>query len=276
MSIASDYFEQSIVRMVNQHRGESLPYRLPEWLVREGVIPGARILLADGIGSKNRANKTDVIIYLSEGSPIKISAKLMNADHFGNWYGHTRFLQEFGMDAFRRMTQAATVFANNWARTTDDPFVGVSICFGRRPGRTGQNFTDIFTIHDILTVARGYGVGDSVANCLYIADVAASSIPELINSLDEITPETVNRATESFKVAYRPVNPMTEGTNRGKCVYTRFLPYDRLPQPTTIRTPGELFQLGRFVTVQPNRINHNHILNDLRDNYNIIVPRKPR
>lgn len=276
MSRASDFFEYSIVRMVNQHRGETLPYRLPEWLLREGVIPGARILYADGIGSKDHTNKTDVIIYLSEGSPIKISAKLMNADHFGNWYGHTRFLQEFGMEAFSRMTHAATVFANNWARIATVPYVGVSICFGRRPGRTGQDFTDIFTTQDILTVTRGYGVGNSVANCMYIADVVASSILELIDSLEEITPETVNAATESFKVAYRPVNPMTEGTNRGKCVYTRFCPYHRLSHPTIITTPEELFRLGSFVPVEPNRINHNHILNDLRDNYNIVVPRKPR
>ena len=276
MSNASDYFEYSIVKMVNQHRGETLPNRLPKWLVDEGVIPGSRILYAEGIGSKNRANKTDVIIYLSAGEPIKISAKLMNADHFGNWYGHTRFLQEFGIDAFSRMTQAATAFANYWARTATAPYVGVSICFGRRPGRTGQDFTDIFTTQDILSVAKGYGNGIAIANCMYIADIVAPSIPKLIDSLDEITPETVNAATESFKVAYRPVNPMTEASNLGKCVYTRFSPNKKLSHLTIIRTPEELFQLGSFVQVEPSRINHNHILNDLRDSYNILIPKKPK
>ncbi len=276
MSKASDAFEQEIVDMVTLHIGEKLPLTLPHWLIEEGVVPGARILDVDGIGSKDRRNKTDVIIYLENSMPIKISAKLKNADYFGNWYGHRRFLQEFGEDAFYRMTQASTDFANDWARTATAPFVGVSICFGRRSGRTGQDFTDIFTIDDILTVARGYGNGDSVANCMYIDNSSAHSIQSLIDNLDEITTESVIYATESFKVAHRPINPITEGTNRGKNVYTRFMPYEPLPEKRIITSPKLLFSLGQFVPVEPDCLNHNHILDDLEENYNIIIPRKPR
>ena len=276
MSKASDAFEYEIESMVNAHRGECLPTILPNWLVAEGVRPGARILGAEGIGSKDRSNKTDVVIYLENSEPIKISAKLMNADYFGNWYGHKRFLAEFGEDAFYRMTAASTAFANSWARTATAPYVGVSICFGRRTGRTGQDFTDIFTTNDILTVARGFGNGIATANCMYIADTSARDIPGLIRSIEAITIESVNAATEDFKVAHRPINPITEGTNRGKNVYTRFLPYRPLRMPTVIRNPQELFQLGAFVEVEPTSINHNHILDDLEENYNIIVPRKPR
>lgn len=276
MSKASDAFEQEIVDMVTLHIGEKLPLTLPHWLIEEGVVPGAKILDVDGIGSKDRRNKTDVIIYLENSMPIKISAKLKNADYFGNWYGHRRFLQEFGEDAFYRMTQASTDFANDWARTATAPFVGVSICFGRRSGRTGQDFTDIFTIDDILTVARGYGNGDSVANCMYIDNSSAHSIQSLIDNLDEITTESVIYATESFKVAHRPINPITEGTNRGKNVYTRFMPYEPLPEKRIITSPKLLFSLGQFVPVEPDCLNHNHILDDLEENYNIIVPRKPR
>lgn len=276
MSKTSDAFEYEIVRMVSNHIGEELPLMLPHWLKEEGVRPGAKILNVDGIGSKDRRNKTDVIIYLENSMPIKISAKLMNADYFGNWYGHKRFLQEFGEEAFYRMTKASTDFANNWSKTAIAPFVGVSICFGRRSGRTGQDFTDIFTVDDILTVARGYGSGDRVANCMYIANHSARSIPDLINSLDEISTTSVIAATESFKVAHRPINPITEGTNRGKNVYTRFMPFKTLPEKTIITSPKTLFSLGQFVTIQPNCLNHNHILDDLEENYNIIVPRKPR
>ena len=276
MSIASDRFECEIVSMVNSHRGESLPDELPKWLLAEGVRPGARIIRADGIGSKDRHNKTDVIIYLENSEPIKISAKLMNADYFGNWYGHNRFLAEFGEPAFYRMTAASTDFANTWARTAVAPFVGVSICFGRRGGRTGQNFTEIFTADDILTVARGYGTGIATANCMYISDRSARDIPGLIRNLEAITIESVNNATEGFMVAHRPINPMTEGTNRGKNVYTRFQPYEKLPNRTIITDPQELFQLGEFVEVTPTCLNHNHILNDLEKNYNIVVPRKGR
>ncbi|CCZ92643.1 putative uncharacterized protein [Coprococcus eutactus CAG:665] len=276
MSKASDAFENEIVTMVSKHIGESLPSTLPDWMLKEGIIPGAKIVSVDGIGSKSKDNKTDVIIKLSEGEPIKISAKLRNADYFGNWYGHKRFIAEFGTAAFERMTKASTVWANEWAKTATAPYVGVSICFGRRSGKTGQDFLDIFTADDILTVARGFGSGDHVANCMYISNNSASTIQSLINNIEEITTESVNAATESFKVAHRPINPITEGTNRGKNVYTRFKPYQKLATKTVIRDPKELFKLGEFVEVEPSASNHNHILDDLEANYNIVIPRKGR
>lgn len=276
MSKVSDLLEQELVTLVEDYIGQRIPYDLPRWLIDEGVRPGARIVAVDGIGSKSRLNKTDVLIILESSSPIKISAKLANADYFGNWYSHKRFLDEFGFEAFERMTKASTAFANKWAETAIAPFVGVSICFGKRKGLTGQDFTDIFTSKDILTVARGLGDGDSTANCMYIADYVPRTIEELIDCLQEISIETVNEATENFKVAHRPINPITEGTNRGKNVYTRFQPYKRLPKPTVIREPDILFSLGRFVTVEPNGLNHNHILNELEEKYNIIVPRKQK
>lgn len=274
MSKASDAFENEIVSMVEKHIGERLPMILPDWIIKKGVVPGAKVISVEGIGSKNRNNKTDVIIKLSEGEPIKISAKLRNADYFGNWYGHRRFVAEFGLAAFDRMTKASTKWANEWARTADAPFVGVSICFGRRSGRTGQDFLDIFSVDDILTVARGYGIGDHVANCMYISDNTAESIQALINNVKDITIESVNTATESFKVAHRPINPITENSNRGKNVYTRFMPYKKLSTKKVIIDPRELFSLGEFVEVEPNALNHNRILNDLEENYNIVIPRK--
>ena len=276
MSKVSDLLEQKLVILVEDYIGRQIPFNLPRWLIDEGVRPGARIVDVDGIGSKSRLNKTDVLIILENSAPIKISAKLANADYFGNWYSHRRFLDEFGIEAFERMTKASTAFANRWAETATAPFVGVSICFGKRTGLTGQDSTDIFTSRDILTVARGFGDGDSTANCMYIADYVPRTIEELVDCLQEISIETVNEATENFKVAHRPINPLTEGTNRGKNVYTRFQPYERLPEPTVIREPDILFSLGRFVTVEPNGLNHNHILNDLEERYNIIVPRKQK
>ena len=276
MSKASETFEREIARMVNLHKGEKLPLKLPAWLKEEGVKPGATIIRADGIGSLDKNNKTDVVIYLRDSEPIKISAKLRNADYFGNWYGHKRFLIEFGKAAFERMTRACTDFANEWAKTATAPYVGVSICFGRRTGRTGRDFTDIFTTEDILTVARGYGLGIATANCMYISDTSAKSIPELIRCLEEISIDSVNEATTGFKVAFRPINPMTEGTNRGKNVYTRFKPYKKLKKRKVITDPQILFELGKFVEVEPNSLNHNHILNELESDYNIVIPRKKR
>lgn len=276
MSKASDAFENEIVTMVSKHKGEKLPSTLPDWMLKEGISPAATIISVEGIGSKSKDNKTDVLIKLDEGEPIKISAKLRNADYFGNWYGHKRFLVEFGREAFSRMTKASTIWANNWAKTATAPFVGVSICFGRRSGKTGQDFLDIFTSDDILTVARGCGKGDHVANCMYISNNSANSIPGLISNLEEITINSINAATENFKVAHRPINPITEGTNRGKNVYTRFQPYRKLSHKTTITDPRVLFELGEFVEVEPTALNHNHILDDLERKYNIVIPRKPK
>lgn len=81
MSIASDAFENEIVSMVNKHIGENLPPILPVWMLKEGIIPSAKIVSVYGIGSKSKDNKTDVIIKLSVGEPIKISAKLRATPH---------------------------------------------------------------------------------------------------------------------------------------------------------------------------------------------------
>ena len=274
MSKASDQLEKDLVNMINRFKGDFLPNNLPAFMTNEGIKEGAQIIGAEGIGSQSKENKTDVIIKLRNSKPIKISVKLLNADYFGNWYGHNRFLQEFGIEAFERMTIAATNFANEWLKTSTAPYVGVSICFGRRTGRTGVDFLDIFKPEDILTVAKGWGDSDSTANSMYIANFVPNNIEELIRNLEEITIETVNKATESFKVAMRPINPMTEGTNRGKNVYTRFQPYSPLNKLTTITDVETLKELGEFVTIEPNRLNHNHILNDLEKTYNIRIPRK--
>ena len=61
MSQASDAFENEIVTMVSNHIGEKLPYSLPDWMINEGIEPNATIVSVDGIGSKSKDNKTDVI-----------------------------------------------------------------------------------------------------------------------------------------------------------------------------------------------------------------------
>ncbi|WP_449461296.1 hypothetical protein [Streptococcus suis] len=81
------------MEFVKQNINQPLPTQLPKWMIDEGIVPGAIIQDVKGIGSKDSKNKTDVIIHLSEGAPIKISAKLLNADYFGNWYGHISDLE---------------------------------------------------------------------------------------------------------------------------------------------------------------------------------------
>ncbi|PRR84563.1 hypothetical protein [Clostridium vincentii] len=273
MSRLSDALEFAIVRAVTI--GDRLPNVLPQWMLDLGIRPSARIINTSGIGSKDKNNKTDVYIELENSKPIKISAKLSNADYFGNWYGHIRFLQEFSETSFLSQTKAATSWANWWMNQPQaNLFVGVSICYGRRTGKTGQDFLDIYTYDDILSVCRGFGNGSHVANCLYSSSHHPTSLNDVLINLQPITADVIEEMVGDFKVAYRPINPLTERSNRGKNVYSKFQPFHKLPIRTKITTTNELFRLGEFVQIEPNRFNHNHILTELDSEYNIFIPRK--
>lgn len=274
MSKKSDLLEQNIADLAYNY--SILPLNIPSWMNELGIVPGSQIISSKRIGAENKNNKTDILITLKDSVNIKISAKLSSADYFGNWYGHLRFLDEFGKETFNKLTKDATEWANWWITQTDAPFVGVSICFGRRSGKTARRFLDIFSTQDILSIVKGFESddNDSTANCMYISSKAPTSLEELLNNLVPITLETIEQAVGEFMIAYRPINPITEGTNRVKNVYTQFVPYQKLDNLTTIITPKEIETLGEFEIVEPNRLNHNHILNKLKDDFNILIPRK--
>lgn len=81
-----------------------------------------------------------------------------------------------------------------------------------------------------------------------------------------------------FYIIFRPVNPMTEKSNRAKNIYTRFKPCEKSAAPTHITKLSQLKELGKFetvpLTITKPMMTHNYVLNDLEDNYNIIIPRK--
>ena len=257
-------------------RGTQLLQTLPEWMLDLGIIPQDIVTNAERIGAKDPTYKTDVIIHFQESPPLKISAKLSNAGYYGNWYGHKRLVKEFGIKIFQSITNQATKWANQWIT---DPqanlFVGVSISFGERTGKTYIDFLDIFeSTEDLRTVIAGSGKGEGVANCLYISSDAPQSLNDLFDKLEPINQTVLKRKAQEIKIVFRPVNPITEGSNRGKNAYTRFQPTKPLPSKQEIKSIEQLRKLGRFIEVQPNSINHNYILDDLRDKYNIIIPRK--
>lgn len=273
MSKSSDALESAIAKVV--HKGDILPSYLPQWMLNVGIKPNAKIINVLGIGSQDKNNKTDIYIELENSQPIKISAKLSNADYFGNWYGHTRFLREFGEQAFIRQTHAATTWANWWMKQAQAKiFVGVSICYGRRTGNTAQSFLDIYTYEDILSVCRGYGEGKHIANCLYSSSHHPKTLNDILDNLQPISKDVIDSLVGDFKVAYRPINPMTEGTNRAKNVYSKFQAFYKLPMRTEVTSLNELSKYGFFVHIEANKLNHNHILDELDSDYNIFIPRK--
>lgn len=274
MSKTSDKLEQDLANIIGSH--SRIPLSLPAWMIDLGIKPGAKIVNATRIGATNA--KTDVLVTLEDSTNIKISAKLNNAHFFGNWYTHKRILDEFGTEAFQKLTIDATRWANDWMKVTSTPFIGVSICFGERKGRTGRDFLHIFTLDDIISIVKGYGDDDDdkLANCLFISSTVSSNIEEIIQSLKPISHEVISSAVGDFKIAYRPINPLTEYTNRSKQIYSQFVPFKKFTQTKTVDTIDELRTLGLFQTVIANNLNHNKHLDNLERNYNLIIPRKPK
>lgn len=275
MSKKTDQFEEDITNFLTKSIGLRLPEVLPIWMVELGIIPNSKILGATRVGSSG--SKTDISIQLENSAPIKISVKLSSADYFGNWYSHTRIVNEFGINAFNNLSSAITNHANNiWKNKTDKIFVGVSVCFGKRSGDTSLDFNAIFdSIADMRKIISGDNpLEPGSANCLYISNNIPLKLEDFLSNLSPINDETMLALSSNFKIIFRPINPLTERTNRGKCVYTTFKPYKKLDTPTTVTNIRDLNELGTYVCVHPDSLNHNRILTDLEENWNIIIPRK--
>lgn len=268
-------FEKEIARSAKS--GEHIPQEIPDWMRGLGIQPGAVIERAERIGSKDSKNKTDVLIILKDSPPLKISVKLSSADYFGNWYSHKRIVSEFGNEVFHKLTYKITEWANNWACNSNASlFVGVSICFGRRSGNTSIPFLDIFDeTSELLKIIAGVGTGNQVANCLYSSNLSPKGIEDVIKELRPINQELIAEKGNEIKVVCRPINPKTEGSNRGKNTYTIFLPHQALPELRVVEDLSELMKLGKFVRLaKADGTNHNRVLNGLEKEYNIFIPRK--
>lgn len=172
----ADEFENAITYAAQI--GDTLPQILPNWMIDLGVKAGDLVTSSTKTGSKSPNNKTDVLINLQESPAIKISAKLSNADYFGNWYGHKRFISEFGTNAFSKMTAKVTDWANLWANHPNaNIFVGVSISFGYRKGNTCIPFLDVFDSTDeVIKIVAGV----ALETMLQIAYTYLTNIQKLL------------------------------------------------------------------------------------------------
>ena len=113
MSKSSEDLEKAIAKTAKI--GSSLPQNIPEWMQKLGVIPEDVITESTKVGNNSSNNKTDILIKFQVSPPLKISAKLSNAGYFGNWYGHERFMSEFGRKIFDKLTAKTSLWANEWA-----------------------------------------------------------------------------------------------------------------------------------------------------------------
>jgi hypothetical protein len=275
MSKASQDLEREIANAAKV--GSCLPQNIPEWMQKMGILAEDVITESTKVGNNSSNNKTDVLIKFQKSKPLKISAKLGNAGYFGNWYGHERFINEFGRKVFDKLTTKTSLWANDWANKSNASlFVGVSFSFGERTGDTFIPFLDIFdNLEDLKKIVCGFGEEDNAANCLYVSDEHPKSIKDIVEKLSPLDLETIKRLSEKIRVIFRPINPFTEASNRGKNVYTKFQPYQPLSEITDVTNIKDLMKLGRFTEVFPNGLNHNHILDTLQADYKIRIPLRP-
>ncbi|MFN5923170.1 MAG: hypothetical protein ACK466_05015, partial [Pseudanabaena sp.] len=275
MSEKSQSLEEAIATTAKI--GNRLPQNIPEWMQKMEISPADIIIESTKIGNKSSNNKTDVLIRFSKSKSLKISVKLGNAGYYGNWYGHERFIKEFGSKIFNKLTLKTSLWANDWANSPNARlFVGVSISFGERTGNTFIPFLDIFDdIEDMKKIVCGVGEEDNAANCLYVSNEKPKSIEDLVERLSPLNLETVKQLSEKITVIFRPVNPFQEASNRGKNVYTKFQPHQPLSEITDVTNIKDLIKLGKFTEVFPNRLNHNHILDTLQADYKIRIPLRP-
>jgi len=273
MSINTDNFERQLTAIISSFSDQELPPHLPSWIQNLGIQNNNRIVKAERTGQSG--SKTDIIVYFDNQKILKISAKMSSADYFGNWYSHQRLVNEFGADSFRKLSKDCAQWANNWVNNVNAKlFVGVSVCFGKRTGNTSRSFLEVFNPNDVIKIVAGVGTGNDTANCLYSTSKLPNTLRELFQLLKPINSSTIYDLSQNFKIVYRPINPLTEGSNRGKCAYAQFVPSQALAEHTEISTLTELKKLGKFEVVSANNLNHNGILNELKDNFNIVIPRK--
>jgi hypothetical protein len=284
MSIKSEKLEMDIEQICQLGNFQNINFTKidKELIDLFDLNSSVKIISSQKIGNKSTQNKTDVLVKLSNGKKIKISIKLSNADYFGNWYGHNRALLEFGKEKVQKLIQATTDWANEvWLPNANASlFVGVSVSFGTRSGDTQKNFLDIFDADDVLKIIKGDlpEDHDETANVLYVSDSKPKDFQELLESLKVINKTNIQSQVQNFKVIFRPINPKTEESNRGKNIYTKFdSDTPKSSEKIIVQDLESLKELGKFVKVDLDKelaLNHNKVLDDLFNNKNIVVPRK--
>jgi hypothetical protein len=239
-------------------------------------LSSTKISSVDSKTSKHHDSKTDVLVVFDDNQKLKISIKKDNAHYYGNWYTHQRISQEFGDIALQKLIDKTTEWANNWVTESSSSFfLGVSINFGERRGKTFMEFNDIFTSKDIRSIVQGYDLSlDTSANILLQTSADINTIEEVISQLQMFDDDLLNTLFNKVKIVFRPINPMTEGSNRGKQTYTKFVPNVKFDEKVLFDTKSDLLNYGKFESINLEseyKLNHNHLIKSLRDNHNVQI-----
>ena len=269
--------EDGVFYLFNNHKNDTI--YVPENIKSALGINSTRIIDVNSSIRTNPQSKTDVLITFSDQQKLKISVKKENAHYFGNWYTHQRICEEFGEDALYDLISATTAWANDWIYNSNSSlFVGVSLCFGYRSGNTGIDILEILNIEDIKSIVQGYDLNaDTSANCLYTSNYIPTSVEDFFDNTVMFTNPVINTFCQNLKIIFRPINPETEGSNRGKQIFTKYSPYQKENNMTIFNSVKQLRENGEFICLGDNndyRLNHNQWINELRTKFNIQIPVK--
>jgi hypothetical protein len=267
--------EDKIERIFKRNEGKEIP--LSKELMNRLGLSSTKISRVDSSISKHHNAKTDLLVVFDDGKKLKISIKKDNAHYYGNWYTHQRILKEFGKVALQKLVNKTTFWANEWIKQPSSSFfLGVSINFGERSGNTYINFNEVFTNYDIRTIVQGHTLSlDTSANVLLQTEGSNINTIEDITSKLKIFDDALLRTLfNKVKIVFRPINPTTEGSNRGKQTYTKFVPNRRFETETLLNSKSDLLKYGKFEPINLNteyRLNHNRIIKMLKKDYNVKI-----
>jgi len=130
---------------------------------------------------------------------------------------------------------------------------------------------------DIIAIIQGNFSNKKLnANATYISSIIPKNLNELFQYLKPINITEIKKSNifNEMKIIYRPINPQTEKSNRGKCIYTKYIPNHKFKNPTILNTNSTLAKFGKFYPVNSDSLNHNRLIKQLETEYNVIIPIK--
>jgi hypothetical protein len=259
----SEKHEQDIA---DSFKGQTLPDKLPKWMSELGIVPGAKVVSSKKIGTGGA--KPDVVVEFSVGESLRISAKMSNADYFGNWYTKGRTAQDLSPDLIQPLISATLNFATTYRPKMMQTYVGISISFGKRSGQTGKKFTDIFDASLIKYIIAGNNpLGKKNANCLYTTSTVPSNIEKVIENLQPVSDSVVKKLSQNFYVVFRPVFTPTNRTNMSKQTWVKLQAIKPLSNPTLFERQEDLLKVTEWVPTREDEIiTHNGVVNELKKN----------
>jgi hypothetical protein len=240
----SDEHEQNIA---DAFINKTLPDHLPKWMIDLGIKSGAKVIKSKNIGSN--IHKSDVIVDFNIGESLRISAKMSNADFFGNWYWHEKVRDDLGEEFIDPITNAALSFAKSiesgkYRSKKNEPILGIAISFGKRAGKTGIDFAELISSKKILNIIVGSNPNDKKnANCLYATTDVPNDINKLINSLSPLSETTVEKLLRNFKIIFRIIYSDSGNVQLKKPLWIMLKLKDR-------RTNDKLFVVNNFEKIK--------------------------